>query len=169
MSMDLGTNNFLQANRFRFEIARAPHVNFNLVEVEVPGITANPVNINTPRLAIPKHADHLIFNDFSLTFKITEDMSNYIELFTWMTKSAAVKDTKQHAELKFAPPGNLQTIYSDLTLTIISSSQNPIAEITFKDAFPIGLTPITFSTAESGELNCTATFAYVLFDIRAIS
>lgn len=167
--MDLGTNNFLVANRFRFEIARAPHVNFNLVEVEIPGVTAPAVNINTPRLAIPKHADHAIFSDFTVTFKITEDMSNYIELFSWMTKSAAIKSTEQHAELKYAPVGSLQTVYSDLTLTIISSSQNPVAQVTFTDAFPTALTPINFSTAESGELNCTATFSYVLFDIQAIS
>lgn len=169
MSMEIGNKNFLIPNRFRFEIARAPNVTFNIVEAEIPGVSAMAAQTPSPRLNIPKHADHATFDNFSITFKLTEDLSNYVELFDWMTKSAAIKSMSQHAELRNAPIGDKETLYSDLTLTIISSAQNPIAEITFRNAFPIALSPINFNTGDSNELNCTVTFSYILFDIKAIS
>jgi hypothetical protein len=61
-------------------------------------------------------------------------------------------------------------IYSDCTLTILSSAMNPNMEITFIDAYPISLADLTFDTREQdvNYLETTATFAYRKFNIASL-
>ena len=59
---------------------------------------------------------------------------------------------------------------SDATLMVYSSSFNPIARITFKDMFPVSLTPVPF-TADATDINyivATATFKYTIFNVESL-
>ena len=61
-------------------------------------------------------------------------------------------------------------LYSDISMFVLSSKNNPIAVIKFFEAFPVNLTNIEYSQQETDTTyaECTATFAYTLFTITPI-
>jgi hypothetical protein len=62
-------------------------------------------------------------------------------------------------------------LYSDITMFILSSKNNPVAKIQFFECFPVNLTNIEYSQQESDTTyaECTATFAYTLFTAEAVA
>ena len=61
-------------------------------------------------------------------------------------------------------------LYSDITMFILSSKNNPVCKIKFFECFPVNLTNIEYSQQESDTTyaECTATFAYTLFTTEAV-
>ncbi len=57
--------------------------------------------------------------------------------------------------------------YSDATLTILSSLNNPIARVEFTNMFPVSLSDIFFDTKQSADdiITADATFVYDQFKI----
>jgi len=60
---------------------------------------------------------------------------------------------------------------SDATLMVMTSSNNPNVEVTFKDMFPISLSSLDFNVEETDiqYLVADATFAYRNFTIQTIN
>ena len=59
---------------------------------------------------------------------------------------------------------------SDGSILVYNSSFNAIAKITFKDLFPVSLTPVPFS-ADVTDINyivATATFKYTIFNVETL-
>jgi len=61
---------------------------------------------------------------------VTENMENYVELFNWMVDNAS--------------ESTLSTC--DITLHILTSSNNVIRQIRFVEAFPVSIGAIDFHT-----------------------
>ena len=82
---DQPTNrNYLSPVGYRFTLKRAPNVEFFVQRVRIPGLTLPVVERPTPFVKIPEPGDHLEFDTLSVTFKINEDLDNYLEIFDWM-------------------------------------------------------------------------------------
>jgi hypothetical protein len=60
--------------------------------------------------------------------------------------------------------------YSDGTLTILSSSMNPITNIIFYDMYPVALSDLTFDTKSTDVeyIECSATFAYKRYELQRL-
>jgi hypothetical protein len=60
-------------------------------------------------------------------------------------------------------------LVSDATLVIMSSSMNPLKQVTFKNIFPVDLSPITFDSRQTdvSYVEATATFALQKYEIIA--
>ena len=56
---------------------------------------------------------------------------------------------------------------SDITLSILSSSNNPVVRIVYRDCIPVALTDIQFQATSGGEsfLTFGASFRFTYFDI----
>ena len=65
--------------------------------------------------------------------------------------------------------GNLNVFpqFSDASLTILSSANNPIYKFKFYDAFPTTLSTFIVSTSDTPEsiITADATFRYAYFDV----
>ena len=135
--------NFLNPNEFRFTLSRLPHVEFFVQGVNLPDISSSPVETPTPFKTIYRPADKIEFGDLTLTVLIDENMQSYLETWNWLIALTKPENFEQYADLIGAGGDG---IYSDATLTLLSSKKNPNVQITFKDMFPISVGSIALAT-----------------------
>ena len=164
--------NFLSPLNFRFTLKRAPHVNFFLQKVNLPQITINPTPLYpTLLIDIPQPGEFVTFGPLNITFKIDEDMQNYLELFNWIKALGDYGRDGDYAKLQNAPAGSGLGIFSDISLMVLSSTKMPNYEITFVDAFPTSLTALSFNTVDSdvNYIEASAEFRYTIFEVKNIT
>lgn len=154
--------NFLSPVGFNFEIKKTPEMNFFVQSVTLPGITLPFTEQPTPFKKIPVYGDHIDYSEFQVTFKVNEDMGNYLEIFNWITAIGFPDNYEQHAQIANADPLTGQGIYSDASLFILSSASNPIIRIDIKDMFPTSLTDLVMDTKDTAidYIEATATFKF---------
>ncbi len=161
--------NFLSPLGFKLTLGRAPNLSFNVQEARIPGLQLNEVSTPTPFLRIP-NSDGLTYNPLSISFRVGEDMDDYLEIHDWMVGLGAPESFEQYKALKDAEPGNPRTVYSDITLLIMNSSMRPNIKVTFEDAFPISLGDLQFNTTDTdvNYIQCTADFRFLKYNIELI-
>ena len=171
--MSIATNtpsnaNFLSPLGFKFQIKKAPNVNFYVQSVVMPSITLGSTYVPTPFVRQPFAGDHIEYGDLSVTFKMDEDMKSYLEIYNWLVGIGKPDDFDQYRTIDLADKG--EGVYSDLTLTILSSAMRPVHEVVFLDAFPIDLTALTFDARFSDVeyLEATCTFKFRKYTITTL-
>lgn len=172
--------NFLSPFGFKFSIKKTPTTNWFVQTINLPSVGINKTVIPNPFVNIPVTGDHLDYGELTVTFRVDEDMKNYMELYDWMQGIGFPDNFEQYRDL--APrnrpllPGrgdSLQgtTIYSDASLMILSSAMNPIIEIVFIDTFPIKLSDLSFNSmlTQMVYVDASVTFAYRKFNINPLN
>lgn len=160
--------NMLGQTGFRLVFDRLPNVTYFSQSAELPGASLGTILKNTPLIDYPIPGEKLTFDPFNVTFRVDEDMSNYVELFDWMVGITGVSSTEER-RLYEASSRN-QSIYSDATLMILTSKYNPNLRIKFKNMFPESITNLRFDTTASDieYLECTANFRYINYTIERV-
>ena len=173
--------NFLRPNAFRFLIKNLPSVAFTCQSANLPSLSLGFTTQPTPFLDIPHVGDKNLFGDFTIRFLITEDMSNYIELYEWLVALGFPNDYNQYRNfsgdrlnrfpfVKDSRGAPIAVAYSDATLTILDSNNVPKTNINFKDAFPVSVEALDFDITSSSVdyFVGIASFKYKLFDIEVL-
>ena len=173
--------NYLRPNAFRFSIKNLPGVSFTCQSANLPSLSLGFTSQPTPFLDIPHVGDKNVFGDFTIRFLITEDMSNYIELYEWLVALGFPTDYNQYRNftgdrlsrfpfVRNASGGPIAVAYSDATLTILDSNNVPKTNINFKDAFPVSVEALDFDiTSSSVEYFVgIASFKYKQFEIEVL-
>lgn len=162
--------NFLSPLNFKFQIKKAPHVNFFIQKVNIPGIKMLSPSPTNPFVKTPYPGDHLIFDDLSIAFKVDEDLQNYLELHNWLRALGKPENFEQYKNIQDKPLMSGDGIYSDISVVVLSSTKMPNYEITYADAFPISLSDLTFNTTDTNVnfITATATFKYTYYTITNI-
>ena len=164
---EITNKNMLSPIGFSFSIQRLPNMNFFVQAVTLPGITAQTVEVPSPLKSVPLPSDKVEYSELEVLFKIDEDMNNYIEVFNWIRGLGFPDSHDQYKELEDQPSYTGGGIYSDATLTILSSAMNPNVRIEIKDLFPVTLSPIEMNStqADIDYLEATASFRFLGYDI----
>ena len=170
LSTEPKSTNFLSPLGGKFTIKKLPSVNFFVQSVAIPSVTVGEIPIGTPfsaKLQLPR--DLVTFGDLVITFRVDENMENYLEIFNWIkgiTRIDNFDDSVWGNEV--AAPMSDDKVYSDGTLTILNSAMNPNRFVKFKDMFPTSLGDLPFRTdlSDVDYIECTATFKYRMFDIE---
>ena len=162
--------NFLSPLNFRFQIKRAPHLNFFIQRVNLPAIRLPEVLYPNPIQNIPYYGEHMEYADLIIEFKVDEDLQNYLEIHSWMNKLGTPEDLDQFREISKEQTYTGNGIFSDITLIILSSAMNANYEIVFRDCYPTTLTELEFNTSEVdvNYLTCSASFKYTLYNINRL-
>ena len=134
--------NFLSPTGFRFLIKRLPNVSFFVQAVDIPSISITPIEYPTPLKTLSVPSDRLNHEPFSITIRVDEYMDSYNEIYDWMSGLTHPKSFDQYKALASSEEG----IYSDASLIILDSRQNPGIEVVFRDVFPISLGQISLDT-----------------------
>lgn len=177
---------FLSPVGFNFSIRKLPNVNYFAQSINLPGVQMGETLIPSPFVNIPIPGDHMIFGDMSITFKVDENMDNFIELFNWIQYLGFPESFNQSKQI-YDQPGttsltglrNVQRTQrslgeggvSDATITVLNSASNPNISIELEDCFPVSLSDIQFDVRNQDidYIEATATFKFKLFKIFKIS
>lgn len=163
--------NFLSPLNFKFQLHRAPHVNFFCQEANLPSINFSRIpKQNTPFATIPLVGDHLTFEPLNITFKVDEDLENYLEIHNWLMALGEVESTGLYKTLQNNPSYTGESIVGDISLFILSSAKNANFDVVFKDAFPTSLSELKFTTTDTdvNYITASASFRYVYYKISNI-
>ena len=173
--------NYLRPNAFRFSIKDLPNVAYSCQSANLPSLNLGFAVQPTPFLDIPRIGDKNTFGDFTIRFLISEDMSNYLELFEWLIALGFPNNYNQYKSftgdrLSRFPfyknsRGDTESLaLSDGTLTILDSNNVPKTNIILKDLFPVSVEALDFDVTSSAVEYFVgiASFKYTSFTIEAL-
>ena len=165
----IGNRNFLSAQGFKFNLARAPKVDFFSNSANIPGINLGVAIQPTYLKDIPVPGDKLVFDDFRLRFNIDENLENYMTIQNWMRGLGYPESIYEYSEWKNSDPNNpnQDPNVSDGSLIIFNSNFQPSTIVKFQGLFPTSLSEIEFDATAVDVQYATAsvTFKYVLYQI----
>lgn len=158
--------NMLSPVGFQFSIHRLPTMNFFVQSVTLPGITLGSMEQPTPLRALPIPGDRITYSEVDVTFKIDEDMTNYIEIFKWIRGLGFPDSNLQYRELIAQESFEDGGLTSDGNLIILSSAMNPNIRIDIYDMFPTTLTQIEMNARDTSieYLEATVSFRFSNYD-----
>jgi hypothetical protein len=172
------TRNYLRSNGMRFHIHTLPKVSFFCQSVNIPQVSLTPARQATRFVDIPHVGDKPVYSELSINFTVQENMENYIELYRWIVgigfpnntdefKKLIQGESYRFPETKYA---SVNAVYSDASLMILNSDNNPIVRVSFYDAWPTSLSGFTLDVtpSDSVTVQATATFAYRYFEIEPL-
>tara|TARA_Y100000310_G_scaffold343128_1_gene449349 strand:+ start:7646 stop:8173 length:528 start_codon:yes stop_codon:yes gene_type:complete len=164
--------NFLSPVGFKFLLKRAPTVNYFCQSASIPSISLGEIIQDTPFTKIHHVGDKLVFDNFSLRFRVDEHLSNYLEIFNWLLAIGFPDDFNQYKAIADRPSRPSQgDVRSDATLMVLTSAGNPKVEVNLRDIFPIALSTLEFNSATQDieYLEADVQFALTKFDINVLT
>lgn len=162
--------NFLSPLNFNFRLKRAPNLNFFIQKVNLPAISFPSAAETNPFVNIPIAGDHLQYGDLSVTFKVDEDLNNYLEMHNWIRALTFPDNFDEYKAISKNPEYTGTGLTSDITLIIANSVKIPNYEVNFRNAYPTSLSALSFQTTDSTVefITATVTFKYTMYDIVKI-
>ena len=169
--------NFLSPLGFKFALKRSPSVAFFCNQANIPEMTLGVADQPTPFKDIPIPGDKIQFGDLQLRFLVDENLDNYMEIFSWIRALGFPESLEeiydwQKKDFDIAQPDKTtESFYSDATLEVLTSSQNPNFKIKFQDMWPTTLSTLEFDATDEdiSYLTADVTFKYTLFNITDLS
>lgn len=170
--------NPLQPNKFQLNFGRAPNIQYFCQSVTVPGISLSEVVQTNPFVDLYRPGEKAIYDLLNVTFIVDEQLKAWLEIHNWiraMTFPTSFKDYRDlgllskesgiKQELGIAPQ------YSDATVTVLSSANNPTHRFKFRDVFPTTLSTFVMSATDTPDSIITAdvTFRYSFYDVDIVS
>ena len=175
----IDNRNFLAPTGFKFSLKRSPGVAFFCNQANIPsldlGIASQPSYLKD--IDVP--GDKTQFGDLTLRFLVDEDLVNYMEIQNWIRGLGYPEDLDQFSKLQDAKTDSVlasyskdrQNIYSDGTLSVLSSAQFANFQVVFKDLFPVSLSTVMFDATDTDIQYFTAdvSFKYTIYNITDLS
>lgn len=169
--------NFLTPTGFKFILNRAPKTTFFSNSANIPSLTLGVANQPNYLRDIPQPGDKMDFEDFTLRFLVDENLENYNEISNWMRGLGFPESLAEIYEFQQSNPNMKQprkgqlNLYSDATLTVLSSNQNANFKVKFKDMFPYSLSTLNFDATDTDIEYFTAEvfFKYTMFNITDLN
>lgn len=164
---ELTTNiNYLQPTSFKLVLDRKnyPNLEFFCQTITHPGMIMSAVEMPYQKIAgIPFPGDKLTFNELAANIILDEDMKAYDEMFAWIRRlldTPAVSNVRSSRE-DIAPDT------ADISLMILSSSNNTTKQIKYLDCVPTALGDIQFESTADGTSFITfqASFRFSYFEL----
>ena len=182
---------FASPTQFRFQIQKLPEVQFFCQTINIPGISVDGLTQSTPLNQIAIAGSDLSYEDLTATFLIDEQYRNYREVHDWLKGLSFPENHTQFQNLlsegsdrmprsqsrgvqtesgKTYPATPDAAIYSDATLSILTSKNNPQLEVRFRDVFPKSISSVQLTTqdTEVNYLVADVTFGYKYYDFATI-
>ena len=176
-SRQIENRNFLSPNGFRFSLRRCPQAAFFCNQANIPDMTLGVTEQATYLKNIPVPGDKIEFGDLNLRFLVDEDLGNYMEIQKWIRGLGfpesldEFEKLESQAEIFGRYAQDQDNIYSDGTLSILSSNLIPKFQIFFRDLFPYSLSTMTFDATQTDQEYFTAdvSFKYTIYTVTDIN
>lgn len=165
--------NFLSPVGYKLLLSRAPTVEFMVQRITLPSLSLPVVQQPTPFIKYPRPGDQLEFGQLTVTFKVNENLDNYLEVYNWLIALGKPESFDQYT-LQNRPYKSVNeqedTVASDITVTFLTSAMNGNVEFTMRDCFPTNLSDLEVDSTVSDieYITATATFAVRDFTVKRI-
>lgn len=164
--------NVLHPNKFIVTFAALPDIEYWAQSVNVPGVSIGEAPRQTPFIDLYSPGDKMVMNPFSMTFLVDEDLRGWLEVYQWMRGLTFPKDYAEYKNLdkRFVGWASKMPQFSDATLLILDSKQNPKLRVKFMNCFPTNVSDLLLSASSTPEsvVTADAVFRYDLYEIEKI-
>ena len=118
-----------------------------------------------------------MYDTFNLTFLVDEDLRAWTEIHDWIRGATFPTNFEEYVNLKRSQPttniraiSTKPSVYTDATLTIYSSKNNPNFRIKLVDVFPTTVGSLLFSASDSAEniITADATFRFSYYNYERL-
>ena len=172
--------------QFKFMINYLPLTEYFCQTVNVPGLSLGTATVPSSMYDYPIPGDKITFDPLNLSFLVDENLNNFNELHTWISRLGFAESHDEFANLlasgnpaqakpsttdSVTAPVPEQGIYSDATVAILSSKNIVKTEIRFKNIYPTSISSLEYNVGgtDVDYVVCTASFNYLGYTINQIS
>ena len=164
--------NVLHPNKFVLSFSTIPTVEYWCQAVNIAGISSGEAIRQIPLIDLFSPGEKLNINPLAITFQVDEDLTGWMEVYNWMRALTFSFSFDEYKALSLRP-GMLhkpQPQFSDATLIVLDSKQNPHIRVKYRNCFPTSLTDIMFSAASSAEepVTADAVFRFDFYDVEIL-
>jgi len=128
--------NNLSALSYKIKIAGATNLEMRCQSVTVPGINLGTADVATPFIRMQEPGGISYGGPLTITFAVGENLTDYLEVYNWMTGLGQPDGFDRPYERKF----------SDASVMILNSAYKSIFNVRFTKLFPLSISPIEFSS-----------------------
>lgn len=163
---ELTTNiNYLQPTGFKVVIDRKKFGNleFFAQSIDHPNVSIPAAEIPFRRANIHMAGDKLTFGQLSANIILDENMSAYTEMYDWVKRLVEEENVTKY-DTRYS---NDPTTAIDISVIVLSSSNNQVKKIKYIDCVPTDIGNIGFqaTTSDVQYLTFPVTFAFSYFEI----
>ena len=182
---------YASPTQFKFQISKLPKVEYFCTAVNVPALAISEVQQPTPFVDIPLPGTTLNYSTLNMTFLVDENLENFQEIHGWLRGLGFPESYTEYADGLAAgadrnptsagsvstEPGKVKfgtvtqgAFMSDATLIVLTSKNNPIKEIRFRDVYPTSIGELQYDQqAEDVQyLTTTVSFNYRAYDFANV-
>lgn len=154
----MGNTNYLSTSRATLQIQGLPEVEFNITSFNLPDVSVGVVDVPTRFNRGKEAGTNVEFTDLQIEFLVDEDLKNWQTVFEWIVK--------QSLPVEHDYIGH-KNRFSDGSLIIYSSHNNPIKKISLKELFPVSLGGIAFNETDNETVyqKANASFSVLYYEI----
>ena len=172
-SRQIENRNYLSPTGFRFLLKRSPKIAFFCNQANLPSLDMGTAIQSTYFKDIDTPGDKVTFGDLTIRFLVDEDLENYMELQKWIRGLGYPESLNEfelleaQAEVFGRYTNDQDNVYSDGTLSILSSNLVPKFQVFFRNLFPYSLSTMTFDATQTDQEYFTAdvSFKYAIYTI----
>jgi len=165
----IDNRNFLSPIGFKFSLVKYPKVSFFCNSSRIPEINLGLANQPSYLKNLDIPGDIITYGDLTLRFLVDENLENYMAIHNWITGLGFPETPQQFKDQTTNADGirNLNEQFSDGNLSVLNSNYKPVANVKFKDLFPIALSSLEFdaSSTDVQYFTAEATFKYTVYNI----
>ena len=161
--------NYLSNISFRLTMQDAPNLTWFCQSVNVPGVSIDAIDVQTPYLNIPQAGAKVTFEELSVRFIVDEHLKNWMEIYDRIIALGLAEGSENYRLLKAQSDLTQRGgTVSTLVLTVLTSAMNPQMEFHFYEAFPTTISALEFDSAATDLEYFTATvgFRYTNYEIK---
>ena len=159
----------LQSTKFTFLIPDKPFLKYFCQTVNIPSVSTTEVAVPTPFSTTYRHGDKLVFDAFTITAIMDEDLRVWEETSKWLKSLTRPQSYDEYARKTIR---DVQTpLYFDGYLTVNTNANNPNIRVKFHNCHPTSIGMVSFDTKVDADVIPTAdfTFRYDLFEIERLT
>ena len=180
---------YATGTQWRLTFNRIPKTTWFCVAANIPGIQLGEASYPTPMTDMFVAGDKLTFETLNITFLVEEELQNYREIWDWLVGIGAPKQHSQWTSVLSKGDGAVRTfgtpdtdtrtkttydesnLYSDSTLIVYSSKNQPKVNIHFKNMFPTNLSSLEYSQelTDVENFKATASFRYLYYEFETVT
>ena len=182
---------YASPTQFKFQITKLPKVEYFCTSVNLPAVAISEVRQPTPFVDVPLPGTTLTYSPLTMNFLVDENLENFQEIHGWLRGLGFPESYTEYADglaagadrapnssgavssepgkVKYGAPSQA-AFFSDATLIILTSKNNPIKEVRFRDVYPTNIGELTYDQ-QAGDvqyLSASVTFNYRGYDFANV-